>query len=453
MSDRQKVFISILGAAAGHLLLFLLIGVLLAVSSMLQPPSASAASPRIEEVTVMLSDLLENLEKEEIPAPPEQDPQRYMRTDADQESPVKPENAPFHSDHNTLAASTRPPDPSAPDRMPSVAGRDDLPFVEIRDRNYVDGEFLDASAASKPSAPTLPSPMSAPAALAVPLPMLPEEIAKPRESKPEQPPVENRADPADKPKEAPDAKPTVPDEAETIPETPAEKAAQPDAETLARAEMAEMEESFVNPFSSDPMVLKENTADRDKKSATEKPAEEKGEPADPETPRPASTPPVARPVAPPAPLTPAVPTPPRMAAADIPPTPKPPSDTPAFTSETRAREMKGSAEVGNTPAFDVEANAIGRYKKQVTQAVEKVWHRYREKNAQWVTYGTLTVKFRVDKDGEPRNLKLVRNNSNAAMAEFTLRAVLDADIPEMPADVALLLGNRGLEISYDVIIY
>ena len=284
--------------------------------------------------------------------------------------------------------------------------------------------------------------------------MLPDDRTEPRESKADQPPTDNRADPADKPKEAPDSEPTLPDEAETIPDNPAEKMAQPDAEAMAKAEMAKMEDSFVDPHSNLPMVLKENTADRDKKSSAEAPAEERGEPAAPDTPKPASIPPVTRPMVPPAPQSPATPTPPQTATADIPPNPKPPSDTPAFTPETRARKMKGSAaKVGNTPAFDVEANAIGRYKKQVTQAVERLWHRYRENNAQWVTYGTLTVKFRVDKNGVPRNLKLVKNNANAVMAEFTLKAVLEADIPKMPNDVALLLGNRGLEISYDVIIY
>ena len=96
---------------------------------------------------------------------------------------------------------------------------------------------------------------------------------------------------------------------------------------------------------------------------------------------------------------------------------------------------------------------MGRYKKEVTQAVERQWHRYREQNADFVTYGTLKVKFRVDKKGTPRNLKLIKNDANSVMAEFTLRAVLDADIPEMPEEVSSMLGSSGLEISYDVIVY
>ena len=113
----------------------------------------------------------------------------------------------------------------------------------------------------------------------------------------------------------------------------------------------------------------------------------------------------------------------------------------------------GASQVGNTPSFDVESSAMGKYKKAVTDAVERQWHRYREKNLDYVTYGTLKVKFRVDKSGKPRNLKLVKNDANAVMAEFTLRGVLDAEIPEMPEEVASMLGPSGLEISYDVIVY
>ena len=144
---------------------------------------------------------------------------------------------------------------------------------------------------------------------------------------------------------------------------------------------------------------------------------------------------------------------PQAASADIPPSPKPPSDTPAFTPETVARTVQGTiSNRGDAPALNVEATDLGRYKKAVTQAVERQWHRYREKNADFVTYGSLRVSFRVGKDGKARNLKLVKNDANAVMAEFTLRAILDAKLPEMPANVASQIGN-SLDFSYNVIIY
>jgi len=39
------------------------------------------------------------------------------------------------------------------------------------------------------------------------------------------------------------------------------------------------------------------------------------------------------------------------------------------------------------------------------------------------------------------------------LAEFTLKAIREADIPPMPSEVAAQVGEDGLAIHYDVIIY
>ena len=96
---------------------------------------------------------------------------------------------------------------------------------------------------------------------------------------------------------------------------------------------------------------------------------------------------------------------------------------------------------------------MGRYKKQVLQTIERKWHQYRGKYADFVSYGTLRITFRVDRQGNPKGMRIVRNDTSAVTAEFTVKAILDADIPPMPADVATLLGERGLEIDYRVLLY
>ncbi|MCB1229251.1 MAG: hypothetical protein KDN19_03240 [Verrucomicrobiae bacterium] len=462
MSDNQKLLISVLGAVIGHLLLLFVLAVLFTIANLLAPTRGEAAALPTpappEEVTILLSDLMEQVEMT-----PKDLTQQYMRTDADQESDVAPEDAPFHSNRNTLAQSSRTPDPSDAKRKPSVDGRTDLPFLEIRDREWVDGEFLDTSAPSAPSPatkaapaiealPTEPAESQAMAA-AKPTPLRdPSEIETEKELKSE-------ADPSETPREAPDAKPQTPAEADTPPDRVAEQKVQPDARELTAASlMAQREDSFDTPFPADTAQKPEEIAEKDREAEGIERTQEFAEAAAPETPEAASAMPVARPLRPTpqqnAAAAPAEPTPAQSASADVPPTQQPPSTDPAFNPHTRAREMDGGAsQVGNTPSFDVESSAMGKYKKAVTDAVERQWHRYREKNLDYVTYGTLKVKFRVDKSGKPRNLKLVKNDANAVMAEFTLRAVLDAEIPEMPEEVASMLGPSGLEISYDVIVY
>ena len=340
--------------------------------------------------------------------------------------------------------------------MPTVKARDDLPFFEIRDREYVDGEFNDASAAS---APSMPSPPSVPTPPTPQLPETnPEQSDGEAEEKPDMPSeteLESEADPADQPKEAPEADPEQPAESEEIPEDAAEMLVQPDSRNPEEPRLATSEESFTDPQATDTPPLPAEIAEKDEKAAAMRPSEEIGRPVEPETAQPASAMPKLKQYIPQA--TPQMaqtpPTPPQPSAADIPPSPKPPSDTPAFTPETAARTVQGTiSNKGNAPALDVEASDLGRYKKAVNQSIERLWHRYREKNADFVTYGTLRVSFRVGNDGKVRNLKLVKNDANAVMAEFTLRAILDAKIPEMPPSVATQIGN-SLEFSYNVIIY
>jgi len=116
-------------------------------------------------------------------------------------------------------------------------------------------------------------------------------------------------------------------------------------------------------------------------------------------------------------------------------------------------KVSGTISNRGKAALNVEESELGKYKKAVTQAIERKWHRYRQNYADFVTYGSLRLKFKVNERGTPVNLKIAKNNSNAIMTEFTLKSILDADIPPMPKKIKELLRGRGLEITYDVIIY
>ena len=85
-------------------------------------------------------------------------------------------------------------------------------------------------------------------------------------------------------------------------------------------------------------------------------------------------------------------------------------------------------------------------------AIEKSWHRFRLSNRDDITAGNLRLRFRVDSKGQVRNLKIVRDEANIGMTEFTLKAILAADIPAMPKDVAGMLGSNGLVMNYTVLV-
>ncbi len=129
------------------------------------------------------------------------------------------------------------------------------------------------------------------------------------------------------------------------------------------------------------------------------------------------------------------------------------ASTPGFRPETRATSMRGTISNRGRPSVAAFESPLGRYKAEVSRAIEKLWHRFRQDRAEFVVYGSIKLEFKVDRHGNPRNLKILHNDANAIMVDFTLSAILKADIPPMPEEILDILDNETLEVTYDVIIY
>jgi hypothetical protein len=93
--------------------------------------------------------------------------------------------------------------------------------------------------------------------------------------------------------------------------------------------------------------------------------------------------------------------------------------------------------------------------RQVTGAVEKKWHLYVRLARDSVTYGRVRFRFYVDQRGTPQDLKILSDARDAdpRMREITLRAILDADIPPIPAELIPELEDGRLKIEYEAIVY
>ena len=104
-------------------------------------------------------------------------------------------------------------------------------------------------------------------------------------------------------------------------------------------------------------------------------------------------------------------------------------------------------------AVNAVATPLGKYKKSVIDAVAEKWHEYRKKDSGSVTWGSLHLKFKVDAKGKVTNLTVTENKGNDALLDLTLRAISEAKLPAMSEEVAKRLGESGLTMKYDVIIY
>lgn len=99
---------------------------------------------------------------------------------------------------------------------------------------------------------------------------------------------------------------------------------------------------------------------------------------------------------------------------------------------------------------------LDRYYRQVTSQVEKQWKAYRLQRGEDVRDGSLKVEFFVTKMGRVENVRAIDlDKSYPVLTGFTLRAVRDAELPPMPADVFPLLPMNDperLRIEYSVFI-
>jgi outer membrane biosynthesis protein TonB len=124
-----------------------------------------------------------------------------------------------------------------------------------------------------------------------------------------------------------------------------------------------------------------------------------------------------------------------------------------FSPEEQQSVINGSLMREGAEAVDAIGTPMGKYKKAVRDVISAKWHEYRQKNADFVTWGILKLEFSVDRSGRVHDLQITKNEANAMLAEFSLRAIREATLPPMSAEVAESVGAKGLVIQYDIIIY
>lgn len=494
---------SVSGAFVAHLLLLVFL-VLVPKSNLsgsaMRRERTEETAPR--EVTVMMADLLERIEREkpetpsepEEPEEPEPEPEPplpearpFITTDLNRPETAAPESAPFESDRNTSAAARRRPDPTKPQEalLPTLSGINPLPSPTLANREYVDGELEEPPAASPdplvrqevegasfPAAPAAPSPAAPAPSSDAPSPNRSSQASA---APPPPPPASGNPDLADRP---PDP---VRDPRGGGEELDAEASMVPGRQ--GRDETgATLQRSFLDrsaPADAPPLPELPDGPDRlsagkgsgrggetDPDPLAEGSSEgamAAGIPNDSDGERQMDSSPDSPPdSAPDAPANPGEASPP--AADSTPPAPeapppgglKPADDglfAKGFSPQERENLINGMIAREGENAVDAEATALGRYKKAVRDAISQTWHRYRQDNADFVTWGILKIEFRIDRNGRVGNLRITKNEANAMLAEFSLRAIRDARLPPMPPDVAASVGNSGLVIQYDIIIY
>ena len=368
----------------------------------------AASKTPVEELVMLLPEMFEIEEVEEAAAA---DP-AYLRTLGQEPSEIAPERPQFESDRNTLAASELAPSEEGDPNMPTQDGKD-WTFAELAQRDYVDGEFGE---------PT-PVPESEPAEAAAPIPEEAPAEAEPEEAgEPTETPSPFRTPGAEAPKEW---RGESSDEASAIEERKLEsvlKEADDDPSAdLAAAERVEEKvdsESEVEPPEFVPLADLENRPEVEEAPPEQEEKEEVVEkrPREPREPLPV----------------------------------QPPS---TFQPHTVKKRSLGTLSSGANSALDAAETPLGRYKKEVDQAVQRSWNIARRARGDFATYGSLKVRFWIDRQGRVVDARVLRKNANAVMVDFSLVGIKMAKIPPMPEELFDLTQDGRMDFDYNIIIY
>ena len=122
---------------------------------------------------------------------------------------------------------------------------------------------------------------------------------------------------------------------------------------------------------------------------------------------------------------------------------------PGYQPETIQTKMAGSINNRGRAAVSAIGTPMGRYDKLVSDAVGMRWYYYVQQRADLISVGTVKIHFVVNSSGHVGGIKIVSGNANGVLADISIAAISEAEIPPIPDDVAATLDGNQLEVDYD----
>ena len=330
-------------------------------------------------------------------------------------SKVAPENPDFESSENGVAASEQPGKGDIP--LPNQEGRD-MPFLAFRSQRALFGP----SAKPFPADPETTSLKTPPPE---PNPTPEQDVAL--QPAPEPPPQPEKV------------------EKERAPATPA-PVATPPPKSLDKTETPDVAQATPPPLKVVDKAKEDEIAVSPKLPATPPPSVAQTE--KPQPPAPTPVPPVAMPS----------PRPVMRQVMLVTPAPRvqppaPPPAPPATQLEQEQNHIEGSISNRGKRAANTIATPLGKYRKQVIDAIGSRWQYYVKSHADVLALGSARVSFLVDNTGHVRAVRVENNTSNQSFADLCERAIREAEIPEPPADAIAPMRDGHLEYSINFTLY
>lgn len=104
-------------------------------------------------------------------------------------------------------------------------------------------------------------------------------------------------------------------------------------------------------------------------------------------------------------------------------------------------------------SITAEATPLGRYKKNLADAISSHWYYAIDQRMELLSFGTATVIFHITQNGKVEKLRIISNSSNQTFADCCVESITGAKLPSIPPEIAQTLDHGRLEIEYRFTIY
>jgi outer membrane biosynthesis protein TonB len=91
---------------------------------------------------------------------------------------------------------------------------------------------------------------------------------------------------------------------------------------------------------------------------------------------------------------------------------------------------------------------LGRYQKQVSDAIGSRWYYYMKNKIDLVSVGTAHIEAEVDAEGHVQHLRVLSNNANEAFANICLQSFQEAKLPPIPPDLVGALPGGKMPVDF-----
>jgi len=113
--------------------------------------------------------------------------------------------------------------------------------------------------------------------------------------------------------------------------------------------------------------------------------------------------------------------------------------------------IDGGINTPGAPGVDAVETPFGRYHRKLSNLIGSRWKLYLQEHPKDV--GEVTILVKLDPSGKVAATRVLSNHSLDDLAELSTRAITESDLPPVPDDLAPMLRNGKLEISFNFNVY